>query len=180
MSAWLPVVVPVSMVAPQAGSPSFGHDTVFTAVCQRVGGHFGRNSAQWARGLLTSGPGAASLAAVTFSVIHPDTMYPTTGYNFSHAVRMGDLIFVSGQVGLNEKGELVGKGDVRAQTEQAFENIRAVLEAAGSSLDKVGKVTVLTTSLEYRPIIHEVRAKVFEPFDYYPASTLAVITSLAN
>jgi enamine deaminase RidA (YjgF/YER057c/UK114 family) len=115
-----------------------------------------------------------------FTVIHPDTLYPTTSYFFSHAVRMGNLIFVSGQVAQNANNELVGRGDVRTQTEQVFENIRLILEAAGSGLDRIGKMTVFTTSLDYRPIIHEVRSKVFGAIGHYPASTLAVVTSLAQ
>jgi enamine deaminase RidA (YjgF/YER057c/UK114 family) len=93
---------------------------------------------------------------------------------------MGDLVFVAGQVAEDDKGQLVGKDDIRAQTIQVFENLRLVLEAAGSGLDLVGKVTVLTTSLAFRPVIHEVRSKVFGSIGHYPASTLAVITSLAK
>ncbi len=96
------------------------------------------------------------------------------------ATRMGDLVFVAGEVPHDRDGNLVGKGDVRAQTGQVFRNLEAVLEAAGSGLDKVGKVTVLTTRLEYRPIIHEVRARTLEAAGHLPASTLAVVTSLAD
>lgn len=116
----------------------------------------------------------------SIAVIKPSTVYVPPTFSYSHAVRMGDLIFVSGQVAENAKGELVGKDDIRAQTVQVFENLRLVLEAAGSGLDLVGKVTVLTTSLDYRPVIHEIRSKVFGPIGHYPASTLAVITSLAK
>ena len=115
-----------------------------------------------------------------FEVIQPVTVHDTTAYSYSHAVRMGDLIFVSGEVARDQNGELVGKGDVRAQTEQVFKNLKRVLEAAGSGLDKVGKVTVLTTSLEYRPVIHEVRSRIFQEVGHLPASTLAVVTSLAD
>ncbi|MER3486179.1 MAG: enamine deaminase RidA, partial [Chloroflexota bacterium] len=76
----------------------------------------------------------------TFEVINPLAVHVTNGY--SHAVRMGDLIFVSGQVALRPDGTLVGKDDARAQTEQVFANLQAVLEAAGSGLDQVGKITV--------------------------------------
>ena len=117
---------------------------------------------------------------MSFQVIQPDTVHDTTSYAYSHAVRMGDLIFVAGEVPRDRNGDLVGKGDVRAQTEQVFENLKAVLEASGSGLDKVGKVTVLTTSLEYRPIIHEIRSRVFREVGHLPASTLAVVTSLAD
>ncbi len=113
-------------------------------------------------------------------VIQPETVHDTTAFSYSHATRMGDLIFVAGQVPHDRDGNLVGKGDVRAQTEQVFRNLEAVLEAAGSGLDKVGKVTVFTTRLEYRPIIHEVRSRTFEAAGHLPASTLAVVTSLAD
>ena len=114
-----------------------------------------------------------------FQVIQPKTVHDTTAYSYSHAVRMGDLIFVSGQVGRDRNGDLLGKGDVRVQTEQAFKNLKAILEAAGSGLNKVGKVTVFTTSLDYRPIIHEVRSRIFKEVGHLPASTLAVVSSLA-
>jgi len=113
-------------------------------------------------------------------VIQPTTVHDTTAYAYSHAVRMGDLIFVAGQVARDKDGKLVGKGDVRAQTEQVFKNLRAVLEAAGSGLDKIGKVTVFTTRLEYRPIIHEVRSRIFKEIGHLPASTFAVVASLAD
>jgi reactive intermediate/imine deaminase len=113
-----------------------------------------------------------------FQTSNPSTVHPTTGY--SHAVRMGDLVFVSGQVAMTPAGEMVGKGDIRAQTEQVFENLRAVLDAAGSGLDRVGKLTVLATRLEDRPIIGEIRNRLFAPFGYVPASTFAVVASLAN
>lgn len=111
-------------------------------------------------------------------VINPETVHPAT--NYSHAVRMGDLIFVSGQVAMTPSGDLVGEGDVRAQTERVFENLRLVLDAAGSGLDQVGKITILATSLDARPEIGEVRNRVFAPFGYLPASTFAVVASLAN
>ena len=117
---------------------------------------------------------------MSFQVIQPDTVHDTTAFAYSHAVRMGGVIFVAGQVPRTRNGDLVGKGDVRAQTEQVFENLKDVLEAAGSGLDKVGKVTVFTTSLEYRPIIHEIRLRIFQEVGHLPASTLAVVTSLAD
>jgi 2-iminobutanoate/2-iminopropanoate deaminase len=117
---------------------------------------------------------------VEIEIIQPSTVHPTAAYAYSHAVRVGDLIFVAGQVAQDAAGEIVGMGDVRAQTEQVFENLRLVLEAAGAGLDRVVKVTVFTTRLEYRPVIHEVRSRIFGEVGHLPASTLAVVTSLAN
>jgi 2-iminobutanoate/2-iminopropanoate deaminase len=112
-------------------------------------------------------------------VIQPSTVHDTRAYSYSHAVRMGGLIFVSGQVGRDRNGDLVGPGDVRLQTEQAFKNIKDILDAAGSGMHKIGKVTVLATKVEFRPIIHEIRARVFKEVGYLPASTFSVVSSLA-
>jgi enamine deaminase RidA (YjgF/YER057c/UK114 family) len=99
---------------------------------------------------------------MSIEVIQPKSVHDTTAFSYSHAVKMGGLIFVAGQVALDASGNLVGEGDVAAQTEQVFHNLKTVLEAAGSGLDKVGKVTVLTTKLEYRPTIHGIRSRVFK------------------
>lgn len=117
---------------------------------------------------------------MSIKVIQPKNVHDTTAFSYSHAVKMGNLIFVAGQVATDPKGKLVGEGDVAAQTEQVFRNLKAVLEAAGSGLDKVGKVTVLTTKLEYRPLIHAIRSRVFKEVGHFPASTLAVVSSLAD
>jgi 2-iminobutanoate/2-iminopropanoate deaminase len=113
------------------------------------------------------------------SAINPPDVYLPEGFSYSHAVRLGDLIFVAGQVAQDRDGQVVGKGDPRAQAERAFANLRSVLEAAGSGVERVVKVTVLITDLAYRPIVHEVRSKFFANTGFYPASTLAVVKNLA-
>jgi 2-iminobutanoate/2-iminopropanoate deaminase len=115
---------------------------------------------------------------VEFKVLAPSTVHPTAGY--SHAVRMGDLVFVAGQVAKNDRDEIVGKGDVGAQTAQVYRNLKAVLEAAGSGMDRIGKITVYTTSLDYRAAIAAVREKVFREAGHFPASTFLVVSSLAH
>ena len=73
---------------------------------------------------------------------------PFEGAPYSQAVRAGGLVFVSGQVALAPEGhELVGEA-VAEQTEQVFSNLRAILEAAGSGLDRVVKTTVYLRSLD--------------------------------
>jgi 2-iminobutanoate/2-iminopropanoate deaminase len=76
-----------------------------------------------------------------------DAPAPFQGAPYSQAIRAGEFVFVSGQVGMRPgEGTLVG-GTIEEQTEQAFANIRAILEAAGSSLDRIVKTTVYLTSL---------------------------------
>jgi 2-iminobutanoate/2-iminopropanoate deaminase len=56
---------------------------------------------------------------------------------FSQSVKVGNLIFISGQIAKNPNGEVVGKGDIRAETRQCIENLNAVLEAGGASLGSI-------------------------------------------
>jgi 2-iminobutanoate/2-iminopropanoate deaminase len=81
---------------------------------------------------------------------------------YSQAVRMGNLVFCSGQIALDpERGTLVGDGDIRAQTKRVMENLRAVLEAAGSSLGRVVKTTIFLTDLAEFAAMNEVYAEFF-------------------
>jgi len=68
------------------------------------------------------------------------------GLPFSEAVRAGDLLFLSGQIGLDDSGQVVS-GGVGPETRRAMENIRAVLLRHGSSLEKVVKVTVMLADI---------------------------------
>ena len=113
-----------------------------------------------------------------FETIEPTDIHRTVGY--AHAVRMGDLVFVSGQIALDEHGNLVGASDARAQVEQVFHNIKVVVEAAGSSLDRVGKLNVLAVSSDSLPLEREVRNRIWGPFGYFPASTFAIVAGLAS
>lgn len=97
---------------------------------------------------------------------------------FSQGIRAGNLIFVSGQVSRNAAGELVGKGDIRVQTRQCLENLKAVLESAGASMDDVVKVTVFVADMNHLDAIHEVRAAHFRK--PYPASTLVQINRFTD
>lgn len=87
------------------------------------------------------------------------------------------LIFVSGQLAQDQNGNVVGVGDIKAQTRQVLENMRAVLEDSGASLDNVVKVTVYLTNLkEDFKGVHEVRAEYFP--ENPPASTLVEVSKL--
>ena len=72
---------------------------------------------------------------------------PFQGAPYNQAIRVGDLVFVAGQLGIElESGELAGPS-VEAQTEQIMRNLAAILEAAGSSLDRLVKTTVFLLDL---------------------------------
>jgi 2-iminobutanoate/2-iminopropanoate deaminase len=97
--------------------------------------------------------------------------------HFTDAVQAGSVLFVSGIVAVDGEGRLVGGEDVVAQTRQVFENMRAVLSAAGCGFDDVVKVTVFLTDIDDRPLINPVRQEVFGASR--PASTLVEVSRLA-
>jgi 2-iminobutanoate/2-iminopropanoate deaminase len=86
---------------------------------------------------------------------------------YSQAIVAGNLVFTAGQIPLDPAtGELV-QGDVSAQTERVIENLRAILEAAGSSLTKVVKTTVFLADMNDFAAMNEVYARYFG--DHRPA-----------
>jgi reactive intermediate/imine deaminase len=97
--------------------------------------------------------------------------------HFTDAVRAGEFLYVSGIVAVDGHGDLVGGDDVLAQTRQVFENMRAVLAAAGCGFEDVVKVTIFLTDVDDRPLINPVRQKVFG--ETRPASTLVEVPRLA-
>lgn len=102
---------------------------------------------------------------------------PTPIGPFSYGVLDDDTIYVSGAVGTDENWNTVGKGDVAAQTQRAFENIEKVLKAAGCSLRDVIKMTMyLVKAADYKPM-NEVRKRMFQP--PYPGGIAARDASAA-
>jgi 2-iminobutanoate/2-iminopropanoate deaminase len=84
---------------------------------------------------------------------------PFQGAPYNQAIRVGDLVFAAGQLGVSpETNELVGPG-IGEQTEQVMRNLAAVLEAAGSSLDKLLKTTVFLVDLADFAEMNEVYAR---------------------
>ena len=67
---------------------------------------------------------------------------------YSQAVRAGDFLFVAGQVPLDPKTKKLVEGGIEAQTRQALENVRAIVETAGSSLEKIVKMTVFLKDMK--------------------------------
>ena len=80
---------------------------------------------------------------------------------YSQATKFENLIFTSGQIPLNTDGELLD-GDIQAQTKLVLNNLKAVIEAAGSSLDKVLKCTCFLSDMNNFAAMNEVYAKFFD------------------
>ncbi len=110
------------------------------------------------------------------AVITPSTLEKAVGY--SHAIRCGKTVYIAGQIAHDANGKLVGQGDARAQGEQVYQNIKGIIESCGGTMQNIVRITTYVTSLAYRPIMVEVRAKYF-PKDP-PASTFLVVVSLAD
>lgn len=113
------------------------------------------------------------------AAMNPDTVASPSG-NYSHAVRIdtgdGVLLFVSGQVAFDAGGTLVGEGDVARQTEQVFENLKAVLEANGGTFEQVVKLSTFMTDISQIQPMRDVRARYLP--DPPPASTTVEVSGL--
>jgi len=83
---------------------------------------------------------------------------PFQGAPYSQAIKANGFVFVSGQLSLRPGDKELTVGDIGAQTEQVFANLRAILEEAGSSLDKLVKTTVYLQNLDDFPGMNEVYA----------------------
>ncbi len=108
---------------------------------------------------------------------------PLGAYSVGMSVSPGKLVYVAGQVSVDSSGNLVGKGDVVAQTRQALENIGHVLAAAGASFTDVVE---FTTYVVGRPSVQgyiQGRSEVYPdiyPEGDFPPNTLLVVAGLVN
>lgn len=104
------------------------------------------------------------------------SLAPAAIGTYSQAVRVGDTVYLSGQIPLVPATMQLVNGDMRAQITQVFENLKAVAEAAGGSLDDVVKLNVYLTDLAHFPLVNELMASYFaEP---YPARAAVGVASL--
>ena len=107
----------------------------------------------------------------------PETLAPPAGYSHVVEAPAGLLLYISGQVPLDRNGELVGAGEIAAQTRQVFENLTAALAAAGGSWSDVVKLGYFLVDVAH---LHTVRAIRDEYVDAErpPASTLVEVSRL--
>ena len=107
--------------------------------------------------------------------IHSDNAPAAIG-TYSQAIRSGDLVFLSGQIPLDPGTMEIVDGDFEARARQVFDNLRAVAEAAGGSLNQVVKLTIFLTDLDNFATVNSVMEDYFD--QPYPARAAIGVASL--
>jgi 2-iminobutanoate/2-iminopropanoate deaminase len=114
------------------------------------------------------------------SFINPPGVTVPTGYTqVVSADGPKKILYISGQVSINEKGEAVGRGDLEVQTRQVYTNLLAILKSQGLSFKDVVKLNTYTTEPEKVAVVRKVRNE-FIVKDAPPASTFIGVTALAD
>jgi enamine deaminase RidA (YjgF/YER057c/UK114 family) len=108
----------------------------------------------------------------------PNPNWPKS-FTFSPGVRVGNLIFLSGTTATDDKGAIVGPGDIVAQTRQIFRKFAAVLEMAGGSLANIVETTDYVLSLEDYQKTAALRRELFKG-PPWPAATGVVVSGLVR
>ncbi len=108
--------------------------------------------------------------------INPEGMTQPTAYH--HLVKVGNLLFIAGQVALDPKGNLVGENDMKAQVRQVLENLKTVLASQGADYSNVVRINIFTTDIGRFREAADVREDYFRGNP--PASTLVQIARLAS
>lgn len=105
---------------------------------------------------------------------------PPRGGIFSTAIEApaGRTIYVSGLTSRNKSGYIVGKGDIKVQTDTILTNMQIILEEAGATMGDIVKLTVFIRDMELFDEIHDIRRSYFE--EPYPASSMVEVSMLAD
>ena len=112
---------------------------------------------------------------MTFRVIETPAAPRAIG-TYSQALRCGSLVFLSGQIPLDPETMAIASQDPRAQIVQVFENLAAVIAAAGGELRHIVKLSVFLTDLAHFPLVNEVMSERFKP--PYPARSAIGVAAL--
>ncbi len=110
-------------------------------------------------------------------IVRPESGIHPLPWPYSHGVNVGNMLFVAGQVALDEDLRLVGPGDAEAQARQTWLNIKAVVESAGGQISDVVRVATYVVDLADMDAIHRVRREFFPDGDY-PVATMVQVVAL--
>ena len=110
-------------------------------------------------------------------VVRPEHGIHPLPWPYSHGVKVGSMLFIAGQVALDEELRIVGPGDAEAQARQTWKNIQKVVEAAGGKITDVVRVTTYVAELADVEAIHKVRREFFPDGDY-PVATVVQAAKL--
>ena len=108
-------------------------------------------------------------------ILKLNSVHSTVGY--SHVARVGNTLYIAGQVAKDKEGNLVGKGDFETQVRQVFTNLKNILDEVGGSVHNIAKMTTFLTHYNYIETYRSVRDEFFQ--EPYPANTLLFVESLA-
>ncbi len=111
--------------------------------------------------------------------LNPANLAKPPGYTHVVEVAGGRTVYIAGQIALDSSGNIVGRGDFRAQTEQVFANLKIALESVGASFDNVVKLNMYVTDISQLAALREVRDKYVNT-KTPPASTLVEVRKLAR
>jgi reactive intermediate/imine deaminase len=109
--------------------------------------------------------------------VKSDTLPPSPGYSQAVEIRGGHLLYIAGQVAMDRAGKVVGDGDMHAQAQQTFENLKAALEASGAKFENVVKLNYYVVDITQLPVVREVRDKFINTVNP-PASTAVEVKRL--
>ena len=107
----------------------------------------------------------------------PETIHRPFGYSHVAEVTAGRPVYIAGQVALDPAGELVGPGDIAAQTRQVFDNLQAALQTVGASFEQVVKLNYYLVDASQLPVVREVRNEYINT-EQPPASTAVEVRRL--
>jgi enamine deaminase RidA (YjgF/YER057c/UK114 family) len=109
--------------------------------------------------------------------LNPESMSRPRGY--SQVVKVGNTVYIAGQVSAGSNGNVVGKGDPEAQARQVWRNIEAAVKSVGGTLQNVVKTTTYVTNISYAAAVRQVREELYRSSNP-PTSTLLVVAGLAS
>lgn len=116
---------------------------------------------------------------MTHRYINPPTLARPMGYTHVVEASGARTFYISGQVALDDSGNIVGEGDMGAQARQVFENLHTALRSVGASFKDVVKLTYFIVDMSQMQTVREARDQYIQP-EYLPASTAVEVRRLAR